>query len=399
MPLRIDLSLASHTPAAIQTLRQIIRRYEESRRSFVQLSVFDWDTIWKEMVNIGIYKRGADLSEVGTTWIGSFVSMNALRPFKPVEIEQLGGEQVFLPTAWQTTSLVGDGRVWAVPFLSDVRVIFYWRDMLEKARVDEAAAFASFEGIEDTLNRLKKVLPAPWAVPTDVSTQDTLHNTSSWVWAVGGDFVSADGRKTCFATAEVLAALKAYFGLYRFMPQGIHPLSGDQTVELFRQRQVAAILCGPWLLPHLREKGDFSGQAAKIGIALPPGPSFVGGANLIVWRHARYESECLDLIRHLVSPQVQIEFCPAGGLLPVRMEALLDPQYKNDPHARVLVEALQKGRIPTPFALWGMVEDKLSTSFAQVWADIFARPGGSLEAILARHLEGLARRLDIMLGS
>ena len=83
----------------------------------------------------------------------------------------------------------------------------------------------------------------------------------------------------------------------------------------------------------------------------------------------------------------------------MRMEALLDPQYTNDPHARVLVEALRKGRVPTPFALWGMVEDKLSTSFAQVWSDIFTRPGGNLEAILARHLEGLARRLDIMLGS
>ena len=351
------------------------------------------------MVNIGIYKRGADLSEVGTTWIGSFVSMNALRPFKPAEIDQIGGEKVFLPTAWQTTSLVGDGRVWAIPFLSDVRVIFYWRDMLEKARVDEATAFASFEGIEDAFSRLKKIIPAPWAVPTDVSTQDTLHNASSWVWAVGGDFVSADGRKIGFASAQVLAALKAYFGLYRFMPQGIHPLSGEHTVELFRQRQVAAILTGPWLLPYLRGKGDLAGQADKIGIALPPGSSFVGGANLIIWRHARYEAECIDLIRHLVSPQAQIEFCPAGGLLPVRMEALLDPQYTNDPHARVLVEALQKGRIPTPFALWGMVEDKLSTSFAQVWADIFARPGGNLEVILARNLEGLARRLDIMLGS
>jgi multiple sugar transport system substrate-binding protein len=399
MPPRIDLSLAGHAPAAIQILRQIIMGYEQSRRSFVELTVFDWDTIWKEMVNIGIYKRGADLSEVGTTWIGSFVSMNGLRSFTPAEIDQIGGEQVFLPTAWQTTSLVGDGRVWAIPFLSDVRVIFYWRDMLEKARVDESTAFASFDGMEETFKRLKKSIPAPWAVPTDISTQDTLHNASSWVWAVGGDFVSADGRKICFASPEVLAALKAYFSLNRFMPRGIHPLSGDQTVELFRQRQVAAILCGPWLLPYLRAQADFAGQVAKIGVALPPGPSFVGGANLIIWRHARYESECIELIRHLVSPQAQIEFCPAGGLLPVRMEALADPLYTDDPHNKVLVEALQKGRIPTPFALWGMVEDKLSTSFAQVWSDIYARPSDSLEAILARHLEGLARRLDIMLGS
>jgi multiple sugar transport system substrate-binding protein len=399
MPPRIDLSLASHRPAAIQILQQIIRRYEQSRRCFIQLAVFDWQKIWKEMVNIGIYKRGADLSEVGTTWIGSFVSMNVLRSFTPAEVDQIGGESVFLPTAWQTTSLVGDARVWAIPFMSDVRVIFYWRDMLEKAGVDEAAAFASFEGIEETFSRLKKIIPAPWAVPTDGSTQDTLHNASSWVWAVGGDFVRADGRKISFALPEVLAALKAYFGLYRFMPKGIHPLSGDQMVDLFQRRQVAAILCGPWLLPYLQEQPDFSEYASKFGIALPPGPSFVGGSDLIIWRHARYEEECIELIRHLASPQAQIEFCPASGLLPVRMEALADPFYTNDPYNKVLVEAVNKGRVPTPFALWGMVEDKLSTSFAQVWSDIFTRPGDSLDAILTRHLEGLARRLDIMLGS
>jgi ABC-type glycerol-3-phosphate transport system substrate-binding protein len=400
MTSRIDLSVSSQNPVAIQNLRQVIRRYEESHRSSVQLTVFGWDTIWKDMVNIGIYKRGADLSEVGTTWIGSFVSMNALRPYKPAEIEHIGGEKVFLPTAWQTTSLVGDGRVWAIPFLSDVRVIFYWHDMLEKARVDETTAFASFEGMETAFSRLKKRNgPAPWAVPTDASTQDTLHNASSWVWAVGGDFVSPDGRKTRFTDPGVLAALKAYFGLHRFMPQGIHPLSGQQTVEMFRQRQVAAILCGPWLLPYLRRQAGFAGQKTQIGIALPPGPSFVGGANFIVWRHARNESECIELIRYLVLPQTQIEFCPSSGLLPVRMEALIDPLYTNDVHNRVLVEALQKGRVPTPFALWGMVEDKLSISFTQVWSDIYARPADNLDAILSRHLEGLARRLDIMLGS
>jgi hypothetical protein len=80
--------------------------------------------IWKELVNIGIYKRGADVSEVGTTWISSLISMNTLRAFTRAEIAQIGGERVFLPTSWQTTSLVGDSRVLAIPFLSDVRVIF-----------------------------------------------------------------------------------------------------------------------------------------------------------------------------------------------------------------------------------------------------------------------------------
>lgn len=397
---RIDLSLAGHIPAAIQVLRQVVERFEQDRHSCVQLAVFGWDTIWKDLVNVGIYKRGADLSEIGTTWIGSFVSMNALRPFQPADIAQLGGEQAFVPTAWRTTSLVGDNRVWAVPFLSDVRVIFYWRDMLEEAGVDEATAFASFDGMEAAFKRIKKKnIPAPWAVPTDGVSQDTLHNASSWVWASGGDFVSPDGRKTCFAEPGARQALQAYFGLYRFMPKGIHPLRGDQMVELFRQRQVAAILCGPWLLADLRGRAEFAGQMDKVGIALPPGPSFVGGTNLIIWQHARNEGECIEMIRHLVSPQVQNQICLASGHLPVRMEALADPNYSVDPHLKVLADALQKGRVPIAFPLWGMVEDKLSTSFAQVWSELFARRHDRLEVILSRHLDGLARRLDLTLGS
>jgi multiple sugar transport system substrate-binding protein len=399
MASRIDLSFAGHLPDAMQILRQVVQRFEQSRLGFVQITFFDWDSIWKDLVNVGIYKRGADLSEIGTTWIGSFVSMNALRSFQPAEIEQIGGEQVFLPTAWRTTSLVGDERVWAIPFLSDVRVVFYWRDMLEAAGVEEATAFDSIDRMEKTLKRLKKVIPAPWAVPTHPASLATLHNASSWVWALDGDFVSPDGRKTRFAEPKVREALISYFSLYRFMPKGIHPLTGDQMVELFCQGQVAAILCGPWLLADLRGRANLADQIDKVGIATPPGPSFVGGSNLIVWQHARYEAECIALIRHLVSPEVQLEYCPASGLLPVRMEALTDPTYTADPYYRVLLDALHHGRVPIAFPLWGMVEDKLSTSFAQVWSEVFTHPRGRLEAILTRHLEGLARRLDFTLGS
>jgi multiple sugar transport system substrate-binding protein len=396
---RVDLSLAGHLPAAIQVLRQVVERYEQSHQNGVQLTIFGWDTIWKDLVNVGIYKRGADLSEIGTTWIGSFVSMNALRAFRPAEIAQLGGEQAFLPMAWRTTSLVGDTRVWAIPFLSDVRVIFYWRDMLEQAGVDETTAFASFESMQAAFKRLKSIIPAPWAVPTDASTQDTLHNASSWVWASGGDFVSPDGRKTRFAEPGARRALQAYFSLYRFMPKGIHPISGAKMVDLFRQRQVAAVLGGPWLLADLRGREEFASQKAKIGIALPPGPSFVGGTNLVIWQHTRSESECIEMIRYLVSPQVQNEICLASGHLPVRMEALADPVYTADPHLKVLVEALHTGCVPITFPLWGMVEDKLSASFVQVWSELFAQRHDRLEVILSRHLEGLARRLDLLLGS
>ena len=96
MPTRIELSIANHT-GILQILHPVIERFEQARRSSVQLTVMEWDTIWKDLVNIGIYKRGADVSEVGTTWMGSLISMNSLRAFTRAEIDQIGGERAFLP--------------------------------------------------------------------------------------------------------------------------------------------------------------------------------------------------------------------------------------------------------------------------------------------------------------
>jgi len=397
MPRSIELTIASH-PQIAQLLHPAIESLEKESGIQVHLTSLEWDTLWKELVNIGIHKRGADVSEVGTTWMSSLISMNALRAFSRHEIVKIGGEQAFLPTAWQTTSQVGDERVLAIPFLSDVRVIYYWRDMLEKAGVAEDMAFSSFEKMEETLVRLREVVSTPWAFSTDKSTHDSLYSALSWVWAVGGDFVSRDGRKTLLTRPSVRSALKTFFGLHRFMPRDGQPMNGDKVLDLFRQRHVAAMLGGPWILSNLRGQTSMAGLLPKLGIALTPGPSFVGGMNLVVWQHTRNEQECIELIRQLVTPEMQLQYCPTLGLMPASREAVAAPLYSADPHYKVLVEALQKGRVATGFPLWGMVEDKISASFAQIWLDIFSHPDDSLDAILARHLDVVADRLDITLG-
>ena len=397
MAIPIELSIANHT-GILQVLRPTIERFEQECRSKVDLTVMEWDSIWKDLVNIGIYGRGADVSEIGTTWLDSLISMNSLRPFTRSEISRIGGEEAFLASAWKTTSLVGDARVLAIPLVSDVRVIFYWRDLLQKAGVAEETAFSTVENMEETLNRLKAVVPAPWALSTDKSTHDTLYSASSWVWAAGGDFISPDGRSTLLMEPVVHSALKSFYSLHRFMPTADQPMNGDKVMELFRQRQVAAILGGPWILANLRAMAPSTGVLPRVGIALPPGPSFVGGMQLVIWHHARYVQECIELIRYLVTPEAQSAYCPVLGMLPTRLETLAERFYAADPHYKVLVEALQKGRVATDFPLWGLVEDKLSACLVQIWADIFKWPDDSLDTILERHLDALARRLEITLG-
>jgi len=45
---------------------------------------------------MGLYRHGADVSDFGSTWIGDFFAMDALRPFTPGEIAALGGGNAFV---------------------------------------------------------------------------------------------------------------------------------------------------------------------------------------------------------------------------------------------------------------------------------------------------------------
>ena len=98
-------------------------------------------------------------------------------------------------------------------------MIFYWRDILEQAGIDEAGAFQSVEQMDRTLACLQSHgIATPWAVTTR-RTSNTLYNISSWVWGAGGDFMSADGKWMLVAEPEVRAGLAQYYRLYRYMPQ------------------------------------------------------------------------------------------------------------------------------------------------------------------------------------
>jgi len=328
--------------------------------------------------------------------VGSFVSMNALRPFQPHEITSLGGDTAFISPAWQSSLVYGRPEVWAIPLFVEARVIYYWRDLLEKNGIDERTAFQTPEQIEATFQRLQQAgFQTPWAIATgDIS--NTLYLSASWVWAKGGDFVSADGARPLFHLPEARAGLRAYFNLHRYMPPTDGLITGYQAAELFLERRVAATMTGPWCLNLIRQKLTPT-EAAQIGLALPPGPPFVGGTNLIIWRHSEEEELAVALVRHLSTQTPEPDYCLRVGFLPVRLAALAEPPYSTDPRYQVIIEAIQRGR-PFPFIpRWGLVEERLTSTFTEIWASLQANPEQDLDALLTRHLELLGKRLEMTL--
>jgi multiple sugar transport system substrate-binding protein len=210
----VEVSICTNQGQDVSYLERLLYQFNPLAR----LKVLAWDDEWKEFTNYAVYRIGPDISQVGSPLVGDLVSMNALRPFTHRELGSMGGMEAYEPAAWTSSRRADFEQVWAIPWTADPRVLFYWRDMLEQAGVDEATAFAGIETMEATLEKLQKnTLATPWVLPTRIPLA-ALQTASSWVWGAGGEFVSQDGKKTRFCEPEALLGWQHYFDLQRFMP-------------------------------------------------------------------------------------------------------------------------------------------------------------------------------------
>jgi len=395
----LELSVMSRGPTTVADLQPLLDQFEAEQRVHVRLRVLNWDTAWADLLKVALYQYGPDISEIGSTWLSSFVAMDALQPFVSSGVSAAGDPSVFLSSMWQSGMMaqrIGEPALpWAIPWWADTRIIYYRRDLLAHAGVDlSQAAFDSPGHLAQTLAQLGAAgVPIPWVVPTHQSRM-TVHNVASWVWGAGGDFVTGDGRRVLFELPEARAGICAYLDLARFLAEPARSLDDTQSDALFGQGQAAAAISGPWLLQFASPE-----VVAQVGMAFPPGVPFVGGSHLVLWKHAVHDTAAIKLIRFLTSQHVQSSFGRRAGLLPTRHEVLSNPPFSDDPLYQVVAQGLKMGRSFPSVPLWGLVEEKLNEVLGHLWADLLADPHLNLEKAVAEHLEPLARRLNLTLRS
>lgn len=387
----IEFSIMTSSATDIEPL---LEQFQAEQHIRVRLRLFSWDAAWNSLIKIALYGDGPDISEIGSTWLGDLVAMNALYAFSDADIAALGKPGTFLPSAWQGAKLTGNSQVWAIPWVTGARLLFFRRDLFEQAGIEERSAFQNAAHFDEILRRLQDARVAiPLTLPTGL-THTTLHNVASWVWGAGGDFVSRDGKRTLFSQPEARAGIHAYLNLGRFLASSVQHLNGlEPDAQFLRHADTALTMSGLWLYAQAGSE-----VRKQIGVSLPPGPSFVGGSHLVVWKHTPKIKAALKLIEFLTQPAAQIAHSVSVGLLPARFDALTAPPFSDDPVWQVASQGLKTGRSFPVTRSWGLMEDRLTTELAALWAETLAHPNLNLDAAIEKRLTPLAKRLDLVLG-
>ena len=394
---QIELTLFEHGPLALVNIHSLLKQFEQFTKIQVRLNFLSWVDGWNKLVEIALGHSGADVSEVGTTWLSDFAKMNAFSILSRRDLNALGGEEQFIEASWkscQVASSRGVLNAWSVPWSADTRCIFYRKDLLEKAGIDEDTAFDSLEHFEDTLTRLQESgVRVPLVLPSAV-TRINVHNLAMWVWANGGDFLDPSGTELIIDQPPAMRGMQAYFGLARFLPSDVRRLVDTQTDEFFGAGLAAVAISGVWMLLDARVVPKLN---ETIATAPFPGTPFVGGTNLAIWRHSRKREAALQLVKFLTSHQAAELLQPHAGL-PVRDDILDTGNYVTDPHLHILADALRSGRSFPTGHLWGILEKRLGEQTTAIWDEIFSNPQPDIPEILQDHVQTITQRLRVALG-
>jgi ABC-type glycerol-3-phosphate transport system substrate-binding protein len=381
-------------------IRPLLDQFESEHRCRVQVRIISWETGRDELVKIALHGKGADISEIGSTWCSSYISMEALRPFTAPELSSLGGSSAFFPSSWKSGQLFGSDRQWAIPWLAAIRVLYYRRDLLEKAGIDEKTAFGSSSQLAETLKCLQASgIPIPLVLATRNVVPPVLHSLASWIWGAGGDFVSKDGTEMLLNQPETRAGIRAFFKLGQFLAPEARGLNLAQAEARFWQGDAAVSLS--WQAPILAsiKKNADPKVLANLGVTTTPGVTFIGGSNLVIWRHVAHAQEALavELVRFLTSQQVQSAYNTKIGYFPTRPDVIQNPPFSNDVFHQILMDGLNSGRSFPAISRWAIVEDRFIHLLGQLWDEVLADPNPDIDAIISNPLDQLCKRLNNIL--
>lgn len=390
-----------------QQYTPVLQEFESLHPGYhVKIEPMSWEEAWGKLFNYTIHGEGPQVSEIVSNWSNVLVGMNALRPFRPPEIEKLGGQDAFFPAAWKSTHLSDESAIWSLPFGVNTYGVMYRRDLLAKAGIDEQTAFLTPTSFAETVQCLSDSgVQAPFLMAGDYFHILLLHVIASWVWAMGGDYVSADEHLVLFNRPEARAGIKAWFELYGQIAPPYRALTDDEVNKKFLKGESAILIDDMGNGMRIAEEGIHASPHVRdsLGMAAMPGVPFVGGTNLVVWQHASYgpggEMLAVELASYLASYQGQRMIRKVVYPLPARKDVLPFLDYPNETIKASVERTLQAGRPHNEVRHWTRIETQLGKTLAEIAKAVLAHPGQDLDAILDEFLSSLEQRLNLTLNS
>lgn len=288
-----------------------------------------------------------DLVYMDVTWTPKFAQW-----LRPLDGDFTAGELArLLPAAVRSGRF--RGSLYRIPVRTDVGVLYYRRDLLERSGLSPPR---TLEELARIAGRLQSP-PTLWGYVWPGGQYEGLICTYLEVLrAYGGFWVNPDTLEVGLERAEALRALdflrrsRAAGGI---SPPGVTAYKEDESRRLFQDGR--AVFLRNWSYVWRLAQAPDSAIAGEVGV-LPMLPAAEGGAaggalggwGFGVSKTSRNPRLAIEFVRHAISSEGQRALCAETGYLPALAEAYRDPALVAANPLLPELEKLQQGAVLRP---------------------------------------------------
>ncbi|MFG2759970.1 ABC transporter substrate-binding protein [Streptomyces wuyuanensis] len=327
-----------------------------------------------------------DILNMDVAWTSEFAAAGWIAPLEADRFPL----RSFLPPVVDTATY--DGKLYAVPYVTNAGMLYYRKDVLDRAGETPPRTWAELERQARTLAPRHGLGGyAGQFLPYEGLTV----NATEAVYSAGGTILGDDGR----VTVDSAAARTGLGFLARGVRDGWIPREAltykeEESRQAFQDGRL--LFLRNWPYAYAGASGRDSRVAGKFGaVPLPgpdgPGTSVLGGSNLAVSARARHPESASDLIAYLTSAPVQRKVLTEGALPPVRAELYQDPGLiRRFPYLPALRASVLSAAPRPKSARY----EQVSLAVQAVVHDAMAQHQNPGEAVrrLSRELAAVARR-------
>lgn len=360
-------------------------------RVTVNVTIIPWSRAWNRYMRM-VTNRGEtsvpDVMLLGNTWVPTLIYGDALRE---IPRPRAG---TYIPQLLE--SGMHQGRLYALPWYTDLRVLYYRRDILARCGI-APDSLGTFTGLRAACRRLQDERKRDF-FPFSLSGQKEsilIHDLAPWIWGEGGDIFSPDAKRVTLMDRRTQAGLHFYFDL---IDRGCVPIQGRDLARFtgnFFTGDCAMQITGTLPVKTLfnPRHRDYQARVAR-NYAIAPFPrgskaqaTYIGGGHLAVSSASEHPEEANEFIRFLAAPETQMRFLKQLGLLPSRPDCFARFFGGHHEAGEVFRRSLPFARSLPPVVALGSIEQSFVNFSTNMLGILRRRRYGT--AALRRELEQL----------
>src|SRR5260221_8088420 len=248
----------------------------------VQVEAVPWGIVNDKLTTAVASGNGPDVMQIGLSLLPTFESANALLDLRSYVNDHPGLQSSNYLSAVAADKINPSGKVLSVPWISDVRILFYRTDILSAAGISSPPT--SWSALHDDAAILAKRGQGKYGyyIPQWDSALPI-----EFTWAAAGHVVASSG-KVNFDTPQFRAAADFYISFYK---DHLVPTASDfDQTQGFISANAPMLISGPYLAAGIKSTPPHSDGKWNVP-TLPrdqAGTSLFAGSNMGLWATSKH---------------------------------------------------------------------------------------------------------------